>query len=55
MIGQSKFEHGLGTHANSEIVLHLPPGAKELPFCGSAPMRYPLHRGPLRATRERFP
>jgi alpha-galactosidase len=24
-----KFTHGLGTHANSEIVLHLPPDAKE--------------------------
>jgi len=28
-IRQRKFPHGLGTHANSEIVLHLPPGAKE--------------------------
>jgi len=28
-IGQRKFKHGLGTHANSEIVLHLPPGAQE--------------------------
>jgi hypothetical protein len=28
-IRQRKFSHGLGTHAASEIVLHLPPGAKE--------------------------
>ena len=28
-LGQRTFEHGLGTHANSEIILHLPPGAKE--------------------------
>ena len=28
-IGQRNFTHGLGTHANSEIVLHLPPDAKE--------------------------
>jgi alpha-galactosidase len=28
-LGQRKFKHGLGTHANSEIVLHLPPDAKE--------------------------
>ena len=28
-LGQRKFKHGLATHANSEIVLHLPPGAKE--------------------------
>ena len=28
-IRQRKFTHGLGTHANSEIVLHLPPDAKE--------------------------
>jgi alpha-galactosidase len=27
-IGSQSFEHGLGTHANSEILLHLPPGAK---------------------------
>ena len=27
-IGPREFQHGLGTHANSEIVLHLPPGAK---------------------------
>jgi alpha-galactosidase len=27
-IGRRAFEHGLGTHANSEVVLHLPPGAK---------------------------
>jgi alpha-galactosidase len=27
-IGQQDFKHGLGTHANSEIILHLPPGAK---------------------------
>jgi alpha-galactosidase len=27
-IGTRTFEHGLGTHANSEIVLFLPPGAK---------------------------
>jgi len=27
-IGTRKFEHGLGTHANSEIVVTLPPGAK---------------------------
>jgi alpha-galactosidase len=27
-IGQRTFEHGLGTHANSEIVLHLPAGAR---------------------------
>ena len=27
-IGPQEFKHGLGTHANSEIVLHLPPGAK---------------------------
>jgi alpha-galactosidase len=26
-LGQRTFEHGLGTHANSEIVLHLPPDA----------------------------
>lgn len=29
VLGQRQFEHGLGTHANSEIVLHLPPNAKE--------------------------
>jgi hypothetical protein len=29
MLGQRKFKHGLGTHANSEIVLHLPADAKE--------------------------
>jgi alpha-galactosidase len=29
MLGRRKFKHGLGTHANSEIVLHLPPDAKE--------------------------
>ena len=28
-IGAKKFEHGLGTHANSEIVVKLPPGAKQ--------------------------
>ncbi len=28
-IRQRKFNHGLGTHANSEIVLRLPPDAKE--------------------------
>ena len=28
-IGQRKFKHGLGTHANSEIILYLPPEAKE--------------------------
>ncbi len=28
-IGQRRFKHGLGTHAFSEIILHLPPGAKE--------------------------
>ena len=28
-LGQRKFKHGLGTHANSEIVLHLPPDAQE--------------------------
>jgi len=28
-IGRRNFKHGLGTHANSEIVLHLPPGAQE--------------------------
>jgi alpha-galactosidase len=27
-VGSREFQHGLGTHANSEIVLHLPPGAK---------------------------
>lgn len=27
-LGQRVFEHGLGTHAHSELVLHLPPGAK---------------------------
>jgi len=27
-IGQQEFAHGLGTHANSEIVLHVPSGAK---------------------------
>ena len=27
-LGRQQFQHGLGTHANSEIVLHLPPGAK---------------------------
>jgi len=27
-IGQQEFAHGLGTHANSEIVLHVPDGAK---------------------------
>ena len=26
-LGQRKFNHGLGTHANSEIVLHFPPDA----------------------------
>lgn len=28
-LGSRQFKHGLGTHANSEIVLHLPPGARE--------------------------
>jgi len=28
-IGHWDFKHGLGTHANSEIRLHLPPGARE--------------------------
>src|ERR1035441_4586712 len=28
-IRQRQFKHGLGTHANSELVLHLPPDAKE--------------------------
>ena len=28
-IGEQEFKHGLGTHASSEIALHLPPGAKE--------------------------
>ncbi len=28
-LGQREFKHGLGTHANSEIVLHLPPDATE--------------------------
>jgi len=28
-LGQREYRHGLGTHANSEIILHLPPGAKE--------------------------
>ena len=28
-LGRREFSHGLGTHANSEIVLHLPPDAKE--------------------------
>jgi len=28
-IGQRKFKRGLGTHANSEIILHLPPDARE--------------------------
>jgi alpha-galactosidase len=28
-IGKRKFKHGLGTHANSELLLHLPPEAKE--------------------------
>ncbi len=27
-IGRREFARGLGTHANSEIVLHLPPGAR---------------------------
>jgi alpha-galactosidase len=27
-IGEQEFAHGLGTHANSEIILHLPAGAK---------------------------
>lgn len=27
-IGTQEYPHGLGTHANSEIVLHLPPGAR---------------------------
>lgn len=27
-IGQQEFAHGLGTHANSEIVLHVPAGAR---------------------------
>lgn len=27
-IGQQEFAHGLGTHANSEIVLHVPDGAR---------------------------
>jgi alpha-galactosidase len=29
MLGQRKFSHGLGTHANSEIVLRFPPDASE--------------------------
>lgn len=34
-IGDRAFAHGLGTHANSEIVLHLPPHAKQfLAFAG---------------------
>lgn len=28
-LGNREFSHGLGTHANSELVLHLPPEAKE--------------------------
>jgi alpha-galactosidase len=28
-LGAREFQHGLGTHANSEIILHLPPDAKE--------------------------
>ncbi len=28
-IGSRDFQHGLGTHANSEIIVHLPQGAKE--------------------------
>jgi alpha-galactosidase len=28
-LGNREFSHGLGTHANSEIVLHLPPEAQE--------------------------
>jgi hypothetical protein len=28
-LGQRSFKHGLGTHANSEIVLHLPPDARQ--------------------------
>jgi len=28
-LGGHEFKHGLGTHANSEIILHLPPEAKE--------------------------
>jgi len=28
-LGTREFSHGLGTHANSEIILHLPPGAAE--------------------------
>lgn len=28
-IGKRKFKHGLGTHANSELLLRLPPDAKE--------------------------
>jgi alpha-galactosidase len=28
-LGARQFKHGLGTHANSEIVLHLPPAARE--------------------------
>lgn len=28
-LGPRQFDHGLGTHANSEILLHLPPDARE--------------------------
>ncbi len=28
-LGNREFKHGLGTHANSELLLHLPPDAKE--------------------------
>lgn len=28
-LGSRQFQHGLGTHANSEIILHLPPDAKQ--------------------------
>ena len=28
-LGPREFKHGLGTHANSEIILHLPPDTKE--------------------------
>ena len=47
-IGQQAFAHGLGTHANSEIVLHLPPGAKS--FQAQAGIDNNLDTGGLRGS-----
>ncbi len=57
-IGTREFQHGLGTHANSEIVLHLPPNAKTFKaYAGSvlafrrADCPYPILQTGLRGLR----